>query len=298
MFTCNIKPRVRSYIKTSDYRNTNGTSRSLFRFGLFKHRKRKNDFVLFHGTTFFALISLVLSSLFKFELSAIIILILISSGLGLYISLMHYRLNEDISSWKKFHRRYFIGRFRNIAQRTIIIGGIVRAFIAVVWVTAIYGLISRNEVFTSSTIGTAYIEVFYLSTMLVIYFLFTHVNVIATRIPFAMLLLAFLFAIYFPSYSGGLALRVLGMGGGIPISIVVKTMLPGSKDIVAVVKPGCLILKSAFEVIVKSDDNPTLGTCHAGLSELLQTSNQIRPQIFNQVDVFPFSQVVQVRKLP
>jgi len=51
-------------------------------------------------------------------------------------------------------------------------------------------------------------------------------------------------AVIWPGISciGGLALRFAGMGGGIPISILVKTMEPGSSQIVAKEVKGCLVL--------------------------------------------------------
>src|SRR5690349_17109198 len=53
---------------------------------------------------------------------------------------------------------------------------------------------------------------------------------------------AFLGIAWFPSDSGRIALQFLRIGGGVPVSIFSKTMVPGGKDIIAQTTDGCLIL--------------------------------------------------------
>ena len=130
-----------------------------------------------------------------------------------------------------------------------------------------------------------------------LYFLFTHKRIIVARLLILLPFATLLFAIYAPSYFGGLSLRILGIGGGIPISLITKTMPPGSKDMIASVKRGCLVLKTATEIVVKPDDKPTPEKCHLQLFPSSDDESQSRPTVFNQVEVYPFSQIIQIDRL-
>ena len=74
-------------------------------------------------------------------------------------------------------------------------------------------------------------------------------------------LFAFLILALFPSDSGRIALRFLRIGGGLPVSIMSKTMMPGGKDIIAQTTDGCMILNAGNHMIIKVIDHPTLASC-------------------------------------
>jgi hypothetical protein len=72
---------------------------------------------------------------------------------------------------------------------------------------------------------------------------------------------AFFIILVFPSDSGRMALRFLRIGGGLPVSILSKTMIPGGKDIIAQTMDGCMILNAGSHIIIKVIDHPTLASC-------------------------------------
>ena len=57
-------------------------------------------------------------------------------------------------------------------------------------------------------------------------------------------------------FMGGAALRFVGIGGGLPIIMLIKTMEPGAGQIVAKEVKGCLILPTGDSVLV-SRGEPT-----------------------------------------
>ena len=106
-------------------------------------------------------------------------------------------------------------------------------------------------------------------------------------------------AMFAPSYAGGIALRLLGIGGGFPISITVKSMPVGRQETVAVNKVGCLIIRSSSEIIVKTFDKrvPTVEDCVPSLLPGIGGSGPSPASMFSQVEVFPNSQLLQINKL-
>lgn len=167
-----------------------------------------------------------------------------------------------------------------------------------VWVLSVFQVVNsiRNKSFPSSSLSLSHFSFYLLLLMFIAYFLFTHVRVILTRLPLLFIFLAFVFVLYAPGYAGRLALRILGIGGGVPISVTVKTILPGTQDIVATVKTGCLIVKSGSELMIKNVSNATPELCNPPIFAALGQENADRIQMFPEVEVLPIAQIVQINK--
>jgi hypothetical protein len=82
----------------------------------------------------------------------------------------------------------------------------------------------------------------------------------------AIVFFAFSMIVFNLSYSGEKALQFFGIGGGIPVSILKKTMTPGGKDVVAQTIDGCIILNAGSHVIIGVLKHPTLTTCQLEFS--------------------------------
>ena len=87
--------------------------------------------------------------------------------------------------------------------------------------------------------------------LIFLYYGLTAVKVRSERIPFIALLLVILIAYFEPFYAGRTTLRVLGIGGGIPVEVLQKYQAPGSNVIVGRIIRGCLLLNSGSKVAMR-----------------------------------------------
>jgi hypothetical protein len=92
------------------------------------------------------------------------------------------------------------------------------------------------------------------------------------------------------SYSGQKALQFFRIGGGIPVSILTKTMTPGGKDVVAQTIDGCMILNAGSHVIISVLNHPTLTTC-----QLKPSQSPVRyGEMFKEIEIISGSDVVRI----
>jgi hypothetical protein len=89
----------------------------------------------------------------------------------------------------------------------------------------------------------------------------TSTGVIPYRILIAVVIFASSLIMFNASYSGRKALQILRIGGGIPVSIISKTMMPDGKDVIAHTIDGCMILNAGSHIIIQVVNRPTLATC-------------------------------------
>ena len=110
----------------------------------------------------------------------------------------------------------------------------------------------------------------------------------------ATIFLAFFLIMFNPSYSGRKALQALHIGGGIPVSILRKTMASGGKDIVAQTIEACMVLNSGNHISIKVINHPTLDTCQATLSP---TGNQGERELPKGIETIAGSDVISITAL-
>lgn len=67
--------------------------------------------------------------------------------------------------------------------------------------------------------------------------------------------------ILYPSVAGRTVVRMLGIGGGIPVTFLVRTMQVGGSSVVAEERSGCLILNVGGRVIVQNLSKPSSERC-------------------------------------
>ena len=110
----------------------------------------------------------------------------------------------------------------------------------------------------------------------------------------ATIFVAFFLITLNPSYSGRKALQVLHIGGGIPVSILRKTMVSGEKDIVAQTIEACMVLNSGSHIIIKVINHPTLDACQATLSPTVNNGERELPK---GIETIAGSDVISVTML-
>ena len=87
------------------------------------------------------------------------------------------------------------------------------------------------------------------------------------------------------------ALQFFRIGGGVPVSILTKTMMPGAKDVVAQTLTGCIILNAGGHVILRRLNNPTVSTCQLDPSE----SSHVPPgEMLKEIEIISGSDVIRI----
>jgi hypothetical protein len=98
-----------------------------------------------------------------------------------------------------------------------------------------------------------------------------------------------------PGFLGGLALQYLGIGGGIPVSIQVKTYSAGGGSSGVAEIPGCLILMSGNDVLIRPTNQ--IGGCNLQLQSVLRQSLSLA-KTYSRVNRYVRADVVRVSKFP
>ena len=102
------------------------------------------------------------------------------------------------------------------------------------------------------------------------------------------LLLLIAFMALKPDNLGGVTLRLLGVGGGIPISVTLKDVRPSDSPVLTV--RGCLILETGSQFAIHETQNPA--DCH---SSAVSANRSAPPRpTFAGVDVYPMTDVVRL----
>ena len=297
VYTCRVNRKTRLLIKTEDTTATSNIGKFLSqRNGILGRKISNNDFIVFHGPSLSLFVNLALGRLLEFSITPWLVSLSLFTTIGTLASFLRYKHYKILP---KYRSVYLSRKFQRLATFRIIQDRLSRGFMALVWILGVFQVVDsiRSQTTQFSHTKSPYFSLLLLASMLFLYFFLTHVRVVITRVPFAFLFLAFVFVIYAPGYAGGLALRVLGIGGGIPISLTIMTIQPGTQETVARTKTGCLIIKSGSEVIIKTTDNVAPKTCNPSIFANLSMESASRIQMFSQVEVFPTSQVIQINKL-
>jgi hypothetical protein len=157
-----------------------------------------------------------------------------------------------------------------------------------VWDLAVFNLINAfgnlvkpTAIWLTLSISVIY-WVFFMGTKIIsgIYF--------RLRAFMAMVFFAFFMIVFNLSYSGEKALQFFGIGGGIPVSILKKTMTPGGKDVVAQIINACMILNAGSHIIILKD--PTLTTCQLEFSQ----SRVHHGEMLKGVEIISGSDVISI----
>lgn len=85
-------------------------------------------------------------------------------------------------------------------------------------------------------------------------------------------------------------LHFLGIGGGIPVEILLRTMEADRKEVIARLVPGCLILNAGSRVIIQPMADPTESACSRELSP-----EELKPgTMYQKVTVFSGSDIIKI----
>jgi hypothetical protein len=105
-----------------------------------------------------------------------------------------------------------------------------------------------------------------------------------------MMLIFFLLQTGGLSSFGAISLRMLGIGGGIPCEITLRTFDPSSGQRVVSVERGCLLITTGNEVALHPAKNAVAGAC--ALAQVLGHRNDTASRW--SVDIYPQSEIVKI----
>lgn len=148
-------------------------------------------------------------------------------------------------------------------------------------------LSSSSQKITGNTIMYGCVLVF-------LHFLIMHISLNFVIYLFGMLLL--LVSAFYPGPAslGGATLRALGAGGGLPASILLKTMIADKGESVAKQKSGCIVISigSQFMFFPASD----VGDCRKVMALLTNpfSNNNLLPKTYQFVEVYQRSDVLAI----
>ncbi len=139
------------------------------------------------------------------------------------------------------------------------------------------------------------VRVFILGCMLVPPLIATLVDTWKTLLLiYASLVFGFLFLWPGAPFLGGLVLRMLGMGGEIPVSIIVKATPPGDSQPKAIELSGCLVIAMGGDVLLK----PTTDITDCKLHWKFGFANESEFATYKTVERYSRSDIVKIHGFP
>jgi len=154
--------------------------------------------------------------------------------------------------------------FRTKLALRVFTGSIVRGGWCIAWlrVMAMFNLafpvVKDNQ---ASSVGRIALWSMFMIVTLFAYFGLTSVRARVERVPILIFAGLFVALALYPTYFSRKTLHFLGIGGGIPIEILLRTMEPSGTSFIARSVRGCLILNAGSRIIFQPLDVPTSDAC-------------------------------------
>ena len=121
----------------------------------------------------------------------------------------------------------------------------------------------------------------------------TSVRIRPERIPFGLAFVVIALALLNPAYSGRQVLRFLGIGGGIPVVLLTKTMDPDGTSVFARKLDGCLIVNVGSRIVFQPLSNPNWKGCNAQ-----ETGNSAPQPMLASTVVLSQSDILSISGVP
>ena len=199
--------------------------------------------------------------------------------LALSASTVTFYTNKYFVQRVKPHFGRRIGRVRLVLVLKLLGGMVARTVVTFLWFALIMQLVSlfpEIHRFEAAPLGGAAVYLGAGVLMGSTYCALTSVIARIERIPAIMLFWTVVFSLWWPAFAGRTALRIIGIGGGIPTEIIVKTMSVGSTSFVAEKRIGCLILNAGGQVIMRRNTHPTVESLVATLCIRMPATSRCR----------------------
>lgn len=188
-------------------------------------------------------------------------------------------------------------KFRTKLAFRVFTGSLMRGGWCIAWLHIIARLnlafpIIRD--FQASSPGRIATWTFFLCITFFMYFGLTSIKVRPERILIVILFGLMGALAYYPSFFSQRTLHLLGIGGGIPVKVLVKTMDPEGTNVIARSINGCLILNTGSRIILQILETPTVNICSQ-----LSSQNEARyAAMYKEITVLSGSDVIRISGYP
>jgi hypothetical protein len=243
------------------------------------------QWLMINGVPFATLFAATLSSITNVSMTLLGTLVTLVGILGSIVLVIFL-----IRQYSALYRRCSF-RPRLALCARVLISSVWKAFWAAWWAAVLFIMMSK---FVTLLAPATLWLIAFIIYLYVTYFLSSRViGGIRYRVLWPTMFFAFILIMFNPNYSGRKALQVLRIGGGIPVEILHKTMIPGGKDVVAQTIKGCMIINGGSHIIITVQNNPTLAICQAGPS-----SNQVHVgEMLKGMEIIAGSDVINITAL-
>ena len=213
--------------------------------------------------------------------------------LDVFLTLCHVRESRGQAIIAKFHRHLeWLRSWIKIATQSVL-----HALFGLLWSITVF-LVARRVILVWAAPSHDLKRTSVFAVLLVIAILYAALKFVSDPVkPFsATMILVVPMAVWSPSSVGAMTLRMVGVGGGIPVSILLAP-LPGAKPDVEMLETRCLILNSGSQVIFRPRMQPASVSCDDSRAPFLATfpakSSPI-PGIFSSIDIVPAARVLEI----
>jgi hypothetical protein len=172
-----------------------------------------------------------------------------------------------------------------------------KTFILFIWLFGILPLVFRVPIYPSKGSDLAIFQVLasslgesaaWLILVLSLLFIYRCLSVGAGAYVYAggIALILIEMLMFGPSFAGRIVLRELGIGGGIPVKLLIRTMRPGGSNVTADNVRGCLILNLGGRVILRPLEKPTRELCAEPIAGAQQQRTELKGlHVYSSSDV-------------
>lgn len=248
-----------------------------------------NQFALFHGSALIVIPTYGMLWISRASDETSFVWLLVMSLFGAVLGVITFCISDN--KLPRVHKaRIKIGL--RVFSGAIVRGGWCAAWLRIMALLALALPIVRDNQGNSS--ARVVVCLFFIIITMSMYLGLTRVKARVERLPIVIFAGLFVALGSYPGALGKRTLHILGIGGGIPIKILLKTMKPESKDIIAQTVQGCLILNVGSRLILQPLDAPSEETCSLEypLNEIGYRNIYKGVEVISSVDVIRVSRFI------
>ena len=139
VYLCHVKSRTRKIIRTENYKSKMLYKKlSLILSSELGRKRYKSEYVVFHSSSLFMFVSLMLGSIASFSPIALLISVSTSIVIGCFVSALRYKYWRAVP---KCRSDYLKQKFMKTAIQQIVVGNLSRSIIAMFWALAIIQIV-------------------------------------------------------------------------------------------------------------------------------------------------------------
>lgn len=223
-----------------------------------------SEYVMFHSTEFLAIAAISVSYSARASLAQTVVAVAFAWMVGAVISAIRLYVGVQFEDRVKLRFDNRVYMLKRKLAAWVIAGSLARTFWCLIWfsfMSEFFVLLPGVRDLQVTTLGYVLTWAIFGLILALFYSMLVSVKGRIERLPLALFFFTLMAAIFYPSFAGRTVVRMLGIGGGIPVTFLVRTMRVGGSTVVAEERSGCLILNVGGQVIVQNLTKPSSERC-------------------------------------